>query len=44
LHTPYEVTEHQRRDAIKRRESGEPVKEIAWSYNVRNSTISRLVA
>jgi DNA invertase Pin-like site-specific DNA recombinase len=38
------LTPHQQREAIKRRESGEPVREIARSYNVHNSTISRLVA
>jgi DNA invertase Pin-like site-specific DNA recombinase len=36
------LTPHQRREAIKRRESGEPVRDIAHSYNVHNSTISRL--
>lgn len=38
------LTPHQQREAIKRREAGEPVREIARSYNVHNSTISRLVA
>jgi DNA invertase Pin-like site-specific DNA recombinase len=33
---------HQQREAIKRRESGEPIRDIARSYNVHNSTISRL--
>jgi DNA invertase Pin-like site-specific DNA recombinase len=36
------LTLHQRREAIKRRESGEPIRDIARSYNVHNSTISRL--
>jgi DNA invertase Pin-like site-specific DNA recombinase len=36
------LTPHQRREAIKRRESGEPIRDIARSYNVHNSTISRL--
>jgi DNA invertase Pin-like site-specific DNA recombinase len=36
------LTLHQQREAIKRRKSGEPIREIARSYNVHNSTISRL--
>jgi DNA invertase Pin-like site-specific DNA recombinase len=36
------LTLHQRREAIKRRDSGEPIRDIARSYNVHNSTISRL--
>ena len=36
------LTPHQQREAIKRRESGEPIRDIARSYNVHNSTISRL--
>ena len=35
------LTPHQQREAIKRRESGEPMRDIARSYNVHNSTISR---
>jgi DNA invertase Pin-like site-specific DNA recombinase len=39
------LTEHQKREAIRRRDQdGEPVREIARSYNVSHSTISRLVA
>ncbi|HTV29451.1 MAG TPA: recombinase family protein [Xanthobacteraceae bacterium] len=38
------LTPHQRREAINRRDAGEPVREIARSYNVHNSTISRLSA
>jgi DNA invertase Pin-like site-specific DNA recombinase len=39
------LTAHQKREAIRRRdELGEPVREIARSYNVSHSTISRLVA
>jgi len=39
------MTEHQKRDAIRRRDrDGEPVHEIARSYNVSHSTISRLEA
>src|SRR5882762_10063371 len=37
------LTDHQRREAIRRRDQdGEPVREIARSYNVSHSTISRL--
>jgi DNA invertase Pin-like site-specific DNA recombinase len=37
------LTDHQKREAIKRRDrDGEPVREIARSYNVSHSTISRL--
>jgi DNA invertase Pin-like site-specific DNA recombinase len=35
------LTPHQHADAIRRKESGEAVREIARSYNVHNSTISR---
>lgn len=38
------LTPHQRREALRRKERGEAVREIARSYNVHNSTISRLVA
>jgi DNA invertase Pin-like site-specific DNA recombinase len=38
------LTAHQRSEAIKRKENGEAVREIARSYNVHNSTISRLSA
>jgi DNA invertase Pin-like site-specific DNA recombinase len=37
------LTEHQKREAIRDRDrDGEAVREIARSYNVSNSTISRL--
>ncbi len=36
------LTPHQQREAIKRRESGEPIRDIARSYAVHHSTISRL--
>jgi len=36
------LTPHQQAEAIRRREAGEPIREIARSYNVHNSTISRL--
>ena len=38
------LTPHQQAEAIKRREAGEPIREIARTYNVHNSTISRLAA
>jgi DNA invertase Pin-like site-specific DNA recombinase len=39
------LTPHQQREAIKRRDrEGEPVREIALTYNVSHSTISRLRA
>jgi DNA invertase Pin-like site-specific DNA recombinase len=37
------LTPHQSKEAIKRRDAdGEPIRDIARSYNVHNSTISRL--
>jgi DNA invertase Pin-like site-specific DNA recombinase len=36
------LTAHQQREALRRREKGEPMREIARSYNVSHSTISRL--
>ncbi|MFI5023616.1 MAG: recombinase family protein [Alphaproteobacteria bacterium] len=36
------LTLHQQREAIKRRDRGEPMREIARSYNLSHSTISRL--
>src|SRR5216684_4376915 len=36
------LTPHQQNEAIKRREEGEPVRDIARSYAVSHSTISRL--
>jgi DNA invertase Pin-like site-specific DNA recombinase len=38
------LTAHQRREALERREGGEALTEIARSYNVSHSTISRLKA
>jgi DNA invertase Pin-like site-specific DNA recombinase len=39
------LTDHQKREAIRRRDQdGEPVREIAHTYNVSHSTISRLTA
>jgi DNA invertase Pin-like site-specific DNA recombinase len=36
------LTKHQAREALKRVAAGEPLREIALSYNVDHSTISRL--
>src|SRR5829696_5030987 len=36
------LTSHQRQEAVKRRSAGEPLAEIARSYDVHYSTISRL--
>ena len=36
------LTPHQKQEALRRKENGEAVREIARSYNVHNSTISRL--
>ena len=36
------LTPYQRREALRRREQGEPVRDIARTYNVSHSTISRL--
>jgi DNA invertase Pin-like site-specific DNA recombinase len=38
------LTQHQKSEAIRRRDAGEPVREIARTYNVSHSTISRLPA
>lgn len=38
------LTLHQQREAVRRREDGESVREIARTYNVSHSTISRLPA
>ncbi len=37
------LTPHQRHEALTRKAAGEPVTEIARSYNVSHSTISRLI-
>ena len=42
LGRPFKLTLHQRREACARKANGEPVREIARSYNVSPSTISRL--
>jgi DNA invertase Pin-like site-specific DNA recombinase len=36
------LTPHQQQEARRRQESGEPIRDIARSYNVHNSTIARL--
>jgi DNA invertase Pin-like site-specific DNA recombinase len=36
------LTPHQKQEALRRKENGEAVREIARTYNVHNSTISRL--
>jgi DNA invertase Pin-like site-specific DNA recombinase len=38
------LTPHQRNEALRRRENGEAVRDIARTYNVHSSTISRLTA
>jgi hypothetical protein len=38
------LTPHQQAEAIKRREAGEPMRDIGKSFNVSHSTISRLTA
>ena len=42
LGRPFKLTAHQRREALARREGGELLSEIARSYNVSSSTVSRL--
>ncbi|MBV9747644.1 MAG: recombinase family protein [Acetobacteraceae bacterium] len=45
LGRPHKLTLHQQREAIRRRDHGdETVRDIARSYDVQHSTISRLVA
>jgi DNA invertase Pin-like site-specific DNA recombinase len=36
------LTPHQKAEAIKRRDAGEPMRDIAKSFDVSHSTISRL--
>jgi DNA invertase Pin-like site-specific DNA recombinase len=40
---PFKLTDHQKREAIKRRDQGETLADIGRSYNVSPATISRLV-
>ena len=44
LGRPFKLTPHQRSEATHRRDRGESITEIARSYNVHPSTISRLTA
>jgi DNA invertase Pin-like site-specific DNA recombinase len=44
LGRPFKLSSHQREEALARRERGELLTEIARSYNVSDSTISRLGA
>jgi len=39
---PPKMTEHQVKEALQRPDAGEPMRDIAKSYNVSHSTISRL--
>ena len=39
---PVKMTPDQIKEALRRRDAGEPMREIARSYNVSHSTISRL--
>src|ERR1700710_2865417 len=39
---PPKMTPHQMQEALKRRDAGEPMRDIAKSFNVSHSTISRL--
>jgi DNA invertase Pin-like site-specific DNA recombinase len=41
---PPKMTPHQIKEALNRRDGGEPMRDIARAYNVSHSTISRLVA
>jgi DNA invertase Pin-like site-specific DNA recombinase len=44
LGRPFKLTPHQRSEAIRRRDRGESLTDIARTYNVHPSTISRLTA
>ena len=44
LGRPHKLTSHQRREVLQRKEAGESVREIARSYAVSASTISRMTA
>ena len=39
---PPKMTPHQIKEALRRGDAGEPMRDIARSYNVSHSTISRL--
>jgi hypothetical protein len=38
------LTPHQVKEALRRRDAGEPMRDIAKSYSVGNSTILRLIS
>jgi DNA invertase Pin-like site-specific DNA recombinase len=42
LGRPFKLTDHQKKEALKRRDAGETLAEIARTYNVSPATISRL--
>ena len=44
LGRPPKLTSHQVKEALRRRDAGEPMRDIARTYNVSHSTISRLGA
>jgi DNA invertase Pin-like site-specific DNA recombinase len=44
LDRPFKLTPHPRSEAIRGRDRGEPLSDIARSYNLHPSTISRLTA
>jgi DNA invertase Pin-like site-specific DNA recombinase len=44
LGRPFKLTPHQRSEAVRRRDRGDLLSDIARSYNVHPSTISRLTA
>ncbi len=41
---PPKMTPHQVKEALRRRDTGEPAQEIAQSHNVSHGLISRLAA
>jgi DNA invertase Pin-like site-specific DNA recombinase len=41
---PPKLTSHQVKEALRRRDAGEPMRDIARTYNVSHSTISQLAA
>jgi DNA invertase Pin-like site-specific DNA recombinase len=41
---PPKLTPHQVTEALRRRDAGEPMRDIARTYNVSHSTISRMRA
>jgi len=43
LGRPSQLAEHQRKEALARRERGELMTDIVRSYNVSHSTVSRLM-